>query len=489
MYEIMNQRRHGDRNGRRSKGKKSENPFFEGDGSSFDEQLDRPWQNQREDNRRWESGIRVNIPANDIQETNDQLVSHNIGGLRVQIMDSVNMFDPLTLSDAYQRTLGFRKENRRVGDSSSTPYRVVMVRGIVSYLIFFPIRQEGSGLLGPSVTFGFRKTFKDNREVINHVTNNGGDVDRLNNGGVDVVAIIILKCYYWLANDILGLDFCIQLEEEKARRRGHEFNWETATYGKVRKRDTTYQRQVFTRKRVFTIPNMAYPPSAIRRTGTYEEYELKNPMTRDLEEPWLDNGVPYQLCDHICEPYHFKNGITKWPTYSSDIDGFCNGGELPGMVKVGKMTYFQDHNCFGNFHELYFNVLVKLQEYWWKINADEVAPFTRSESYSHESYANIKTEKAQDPYLKINNIFDRNYNTSTQDNQGHDERMNDPTLDPSVCKIRKFEMMKYSFNADEDYIAIKESEYLNHSKDSLDAYRELLRIINEGWAVATPDEE
>ncbi|GJT08868.1 hypothetical protein Tco_0843330 [Tanacetum coccineum] len=42
-------------------------------------------------------------------------------------------------------------------------------------------------------------------------------------------------------------------------------------------------------------------------------------------------------------------------------------------------------------------------------------------------------------------------------------------------------MMKYSFNADEEYIAIKESEYLNHSKDNLDAYRELLGIINEGW--------
>nr|GEU44518.1 retrovirus-related Pol polyprotein from transposon TNT 1-94 [Tanacetum cinerariifolium] len=32
-----------------------------------------------------------------------------------------------------------------------------------------------------------------------------------------------------------------------------------------RKRDTAYQRQVFTRKRVFTIPNMAYSPSTIRR--------------------------------------------------------------------------------------------------------------------------------------------------------------------------------------------------------------------------------
>ncbi|GJS95303.1 reverse transcriptase domain-containing protein [Tanacetum coccineum] len=47
------------------------------------------------------------IARNDIQEIEDQLVSRYIGGLRVQIMDSVNMFDPMTLSDAYQRALAF----------------------------------------------------------------------------------------------------------------------------------------------------------------------------------------------------------------------------------------------------------------------------------------------------------------------------------------------------------------------------------------------
>ncbi|GKA91260.1 hypothetical protein Tco_0813130 [Tanacetum coccineum] len=65
MNQTMNQRRHGDRNSRRSEGKESKNSFFEGDGSSSNEQLDRPWRNQREDNRHWESGMRVNIPEFD----------------------------------------------------------------------------------------------------------------------------------------------------------------------------------------------------------------------------------------------------------------------------------------------------------------------------------------------------------------------------------------------------------------------------------------
>ncbi|GJT42771.1 hypothetical protein Tco_0951486 [Tanacetum coccineum] len=243
----------------------------------------------------------------------------------------------------------------------------------------------------------------------------------------------------------------------------------------------------------------------IQGIGTYEEYELNNPVTRDLEEPWSDNGVPHQLCDHICE-YRFKNGINKWPTCSSDIDGFCNSGELPGMVRVRSMTYFQDHKWYDELADgklkaetLMHKVKVEesqgnvTPECWWKINAHEVAPFTRLESYGQRPYANFKTEKAHDPYLEINNIFGRNYDTSntdnTQDNQENEERRDDPALEPSVCKIRRFEMMKYSFNADEEYIAIKESEYLNYPEDNLDAYRGLLRIIDEGWVMETPGEE
>ncbi|GKB12789.1 putative reverse transcriptase domain-containing protein [Tanacetum coccineum] len=59
------------------------------------------------------------IARNDIQETEDQLVSRYIGGLRVQIMDSVNMFEPMILFDAYQHALAFEKQNCRVGCSSS----------------------------------------------------------------------------------------------------------------------------------------------------------------------------------------------------------------------------------------------------------------------------------------------------------------------------------------------------------------------------------
>ncbi|GJQ95781.1 hypothetical protein Tco_0006920 [Tanacetum coccineum] len=86
----------------------------------------------------------------------------------------------------------------------------------------------------------------------------------------------------------------------------------------------------------------------IQNFKTYHEYEreLNNDIAKGTEEPWPENGVPYQLCDHICEPYRFKNGKTKWPTCTYNVDGFCNGRELPGMVRVRSVTYFQDHRWY-----------------------------------------------------------------------------------------------------------------------------------------------
>ncbi|GJW31079.1 reverse transcriptase domain-containing protein [Tanacetum coccineum] len=232
MNDMMNPRRRRDHNSRGSEDEEPENLFFEGNNSSSDEQLDRPRRNHMEDNRCWESGMRVNIPEfdgdtlnprgfidwlvaveevfefkevpenkrvsliatklrgrastwwqqlkltrkkveklrvtswmkmkklmrtnfilhnyqrlmyqrlqnlkqgtksiedyttefyqliarNDIQETDDQLVFGYISGLRDQIIDYVNMFDPVTLSDAYQSALAFEKHNRLVESSSS----------------------------------------------------------------------------------------------------------------------------------------------------------------------------------------------------------------------------------------------------------------------------------------------------------------------------------------------------------------------------------
>ncbi|GJV48315.1 hypothetical protein Tco_1438527 [Tanacetum coccineum] len=189
----------------------------------------------------------------------------------------------------------------------------------------------------------------------------------------------------------------------------------------------------------------------IQNIKTNDEYEreLNNDIARGAEEPWwYDELADGKLKDETLALKAKVKG--SW------------GDATPEVMKF----YAWLKNNFENFHELDYDVLVKLQECWWKTS---------------------------DPYLDVNRIFGKNYEASnvddTQENQGHEEHTNNPTPEPSNCKIRRFEMIKYTFNDDEEYIIIKESEYLNHSKDSLDAYRELLRLINEGWAVTTPKEE
>ncbi|GJZ18667.1 hypothetical protein Tco_0554790 [Tanacetum coccineum] len=58
----------------------------------------------------------------------------------------------------------------------------------------------------------------------------------------------------------------------------------------------------------------------IQRTKTYEDYE--NKLNNEVDEPWSKDGVPYEMCDHICEPFHFKDGKAKWSTCNSNEDGW-----------------------------------------------------------------------------------------------------------------------------------------------------------------------
>ncbi|GKD18409.1 hypothetical protein Tco_1207567, partial [Tanacetum coccineum] len=60
----------------------------------------------------------------------------------------------------------------------------------------------------------------------------------------------------------------------------------------------------------------------------------------------------------------------------------------------------------------------------------------------------------------------------------------DPAQKPPVCKIRRFEMKKYSFRQEEEYVAIKEYEYDDlTNEDACQAYQEIFHDMDEGWLV------
>ncbi|GJY16529.1 hypothetical protein Tco_0386951 [Tanacetum coccineum] len=55
-----------------------------------------------------------------------------------------------------------------------------------------------------------------------------------------------------------------------------------------------------------------------------------------------------------------------------------------------------------------------------------------------------------------------------------------------VCNIRRYMMIKYSFNDYEEYVAVKEDEYDDLTvtrKKACRAYHEIFQIMDEGWMV------
>ncbi|GJT66654.1 hypothetical protein Tco_1018134 [Tanacetum coccineum] len=90
---------------------------------------------------------------------------------------------------------------------------------------------------------------------------------------------------------------------------------------------------------------------------TYEEYKNAwiHEWNKDVpwvpEEPWSGNGVPYEIVDHHCVPFHLKSGHVEWPTCHSNDDGYCDGGYLPGMIQNKNIVYFQDYEWHGGLED------------------------------------------------------------------------------------------------------------------------------------------
>ncbi|GKD44206.1 hypothetical protein Tco_1268851 [Tanacetum coccineum] len=175
-------------------------------------------------------------------------------------------------------------------------------------------------------------------------------------------------------------------------------------------------------------------------------------MTYFQDHKWYDNLI---------------DGCLKEETlmHKARIEGSW-GYATPGVMKF--CTWLK--NNFKNFHELDYDVLVKLKECWWKVNTNEICPFTRRDDHLRGPYANAEPKRTFDPYLDIDRISKRNYETNNviniQNGQGHMENL---THEPSACKIRRFKIMKYTFEADEEYVAIKKLEHINHTETNIDA--------------------
>nr|GEV29693.1 hypothetical protein [Tanacetum cinerariifolium] len=81
------------------------------------------------------------------------------------------------------------------------------------------------------------------------------------------------------------------------------------------------------------------------------------------------------------------------------------------------------------------------------------------------------------------------YHASDEEEQYREDKcklLGNPRQEPPVCKIRRFEVVKYSFGPAEKYITIKECEHDDWTRTKEDAchtYQGIFRIIDKGWFV------
>ncbi|GJZ36490.1 hypothetical protein Tco_0582681 [Tanacetum coccineum] len=180
--------------------------------------------------------------------------------------------------------------------------------------------------------------------------------------------------------------------------------------------------------------------------------------------------LEFGLNPHKCKPFNYKTGCLEWPTCSWKNDGYCNGGNLLGAYIVGNSLHYQDYEWY----EALMDCELKEQALRNKaimeglISDDESCGDGWRRWESHE-------------------ITYHDHDEIAYKNETHDERQEFyETHELQVCNMRRFEMIKYSFGQDEEYVAVKEDEYDDLEKTSDDAcraYPEIFRMMDEGWMV------
>ncbi|GJX85086.1 hypothetical protein Tco_0335860 [Tanacetum coccineum] len=100
-----------------------------------------------------------------------------------------------------------------------------------------------------------------------------------------------------------------------------------------------------------------------------------------------------------------------------------------------------------------------------------------------EGFIKDDDDESRSEQMKRWNIY-ANYDDAYEINHEREELCE--VRESPVCNVRRYMMIKYSFNNDDEYVAIKEDEYDDLTitrKEACLAYQEIFRIMDEGWMV------
>ncbi|GKD91420.1 hypothetical protein Tco_1366927 [Tanacetum coccineum] len=199
-------------------------------------------------------------------------------------------------------------------------------------------------------------------------------------------------------------------------------------------------------------------------------YEWNKDVPWVDEKPWTNTRVWTKPAPvkRTCKPFNYKTGCSEWPTCSWMDDGYCNGGNLPGTYIIGDQLHYQDY------------------EWYEALEDSELKDLALRNKDIMEGF--IKDDDDESRYEKMRrwNIY-TNYDDAYEIN--HEDNKSKELCEVHelpVCNIRKYMMIKYSFNNDDKYVVVKEDEYDDLTitrKEACQAYQEIFRIMDEGWMV------
>ncbi|GJT52399.1 ribonuclease H-like domain-containing protein [Tanacetum coccineum] len=145
-------------------------------------------------------------------------------------------------------------------------------------------------------------------------------------------------------------------------------------------------------------------------------------------------------------------------------DGYCNGGNLPGAYIVGNTLHYQDLEWYDALKDS------ELKEEALRNKAIMEGLINEDIESNNEGW------KSWDDFEITNGDCNKwEYENEHEDDERYKLYGNE-TNELPVCTVRRFEMIKYSFGQDEEYVAIKEDEYedlMSTSKDACQAYQEI----------------
>ncbi|GKD71871.1 hypothetical protein Tco_1325961 [Tanacetum coccineum] len=179
---------------------------------------------------------------------------------------------------------------------------------------------------------------------------------------------------------------------------------------------------------------------------TYEDYKDDWIYEWNKDVPWVDEK----------------------PWIDTGDDGYCNGGTLPGAYIIGNQLHYQ-----------YYEWYEALEDCKLKDEALRNKAIMEGSIKEDDDESNHEHGRQWNTYTNYDDAYEINHEHNKSDELYEIQEQ-------PVCNIRRYMMIKYSFNNDEEYVAVKEDEYNDltvTTKEACRAYQEIFQIMDEGWKV------